>query len=203
MWREGELNDNNALHIWCFVCISPIILSNHHFCIQRHPHTMPFVHKTMTTTTMMTMGDDVAACAAALKFNSCCNFRAIFFNALNYIQQKEEFYLIKWIYMHMRVREYKEAAAPRTFVRHICSNNKLNECVCVPPNMYAVYWSLTRSTFCWLFLFHLECLHLIHFPVKGKLLATCQHKIMMQLLTYRFEVENINSARKQMRSHFS
>lgn len=29
-----------------------------------------------------------AACAATLKFNSCYNFRAIFFNALNYIQQK-------------------------------------------------------------------------------------------------------------------
>lgn len=114
-------------------------------------------------------------CTVQLKFNSCCNFSAIFFNALNYFHGKSEFYWIKWI--HTWSGNHKKPRAIIISIRkHICilyMDRMLCLSVCVR----------------WEYVFIRSPIHLIHLPVTRKLLATCQHKIMMQLLSYRFQVE--------------
>lgn len=165
-----------AAHMRCFCLYFPIILNNHYFCIPWHRYTMSSKTKGNGND-----GDDddvlhvhCAVCTVQLKFNSCCDFSVIFFNALNYFHGKSEFYRIKWI--HTWSGNHKK---PRALIIGIRKHSILY--------MYRVL-CLSVCVRCE-YVFIRSPIHLIHLHVTRKLLATCQHKIMMQLLSYRFQVE--------------
>lgn len=80
---------------------------------------MPFALKTMNVVAADVIAVITAAYAVALKFNSCYNFRAIFFNALNYIQQKGG---ILFDQMNIHEHEYGNIRS-RAFLKRISSYN--------------------------------------------------------------------------------
>lgn len=104
MWRE-QLNGNTHTHMMLMLCLcSSIILNNHHFCIKHVPwhhytHTIHLTSRIKENDYDYDADDDNVAAkrrqglanAHHFKFNSCCNFSGIFFNALNYFLWKGKF----------------------------------------------------------------------------------------------------------------